>query len=74
MGGTVNVAVNFMDNGVEITAVLGGNPQSPGCAVHLSDAGGNGVLIENSGIFMKAFQWEKVAIEVEKVFNKIIKY
>lgn len=23
----------YIDNGVEITAVLGGNPQSPGCAV-----------------------------------------
>lgn len=37
-----------------LLAVLGGNPQSPGCAVHADDSG----LSDTSGVFMKELQAE----------------
>ncbi len=44
----------YTARGCELVAVLGGNPLSPGCAVH---EGANG-LHEQSGVFMQALQAE----------------
>lgn len=44
----------YLAQGCELAAVLGGNPRSPGCAVH----GGPEGLQDESGIFMKALQKE----------------
>ena len=40
--------------GDQLLAILGGNPLSPGCAVHIEEAG----LRAESGIFIKALQTE----------------
>lgn len=42
----------YLDQGVELLAILGGNPLSPGCAVHPS-ASGKGHLDASSGILMR---------------------
>ena len=41
-------------HGCDVVAVLGGNPQSPGCAVHDGPDG----LCDTSGVFMTALQTE----------------
>jgi len=43
-----------IDEGCELVAVLGGNPRSPGCAVHGNESG----LAAESGIFMLALHSE----------------
>lgn len=45
---------NYLDRGYELIAVLGGNPESPGCAIHNGADG----LYERSGILMKHLQNE----------------
>ena len=42
----------YLDQGYELIAVLGGNPQSPGCAVHQGSDG----LREDSGLFMRLLE------------------
>lgn len=42
----------YLDQGYELIAVLGGNPQSPGCAVHNGPDG----LREESGLLMKLLE------------------
>lgn len=44
----------YVNAGCRVEAVLGGNPQSPGCAVHHGDQ----ALAAESGIFMLALQAE----------------
>jgi predicted secreted protein len=41
----------FLKNGFKVLAVLGGDVNSPGCAVHVSDENGY-ELVEGSGVFM----------------------
>jgi hypothetical protein len=47
----------YVDEGFEVVAVLGGNEQSPGCAVHL-DTTDETRLTEQSGVFMRALAEE----------------
>lgn len=47
----------YLDQGFEVLAVLGGNEQSPGCAVHTT-ATGETQLSDRSGIFMQALATE----------------
>ena len=42
----------YVDQGFEIVAILGGNQQSPGCAVH-TNADDESRLTEQSGVFMR---------------------
>ena len=44
----------YLDQGYTLVAVLGGNPQSPGCAVHQ----GSGGLDERSGLLMRQLECE----------------
>jgi predicted secreted protein len=44
----------YLAEGYQLMVILGGNPQSPGCAVH----DGNAELATNSGVFMKELQTE----------------
>ena len=44
----------YVDQGYALLAVLGGNPQSPGCAVHQ----GGGGLDERSGLLMRQLECE----------------
>jgi predicted secreted protein len=53
-GATVDRIQSFVEAGYQVLAVLGGNPGSPGCAVH---HGANG-LLDTSGIFIRALQAE----------------
>jgi predicted secreted protein len=46
-----------VDEGFEVLAVLGGNRESPGCAVHVDEAGDSG-LAEQSGVFMRVLAGE----------------
>jgi predicted secreted protein len=48
---------SYLDQGYEVVAILGGNEQSPGCAVHTAGAQGAG-LTDRSGIFMQALAEE----------------
>jgi len=43
----------YLQQGYEVPAVLGGNDQSPACAVHETEPGSNR-LADSSGIFMRA--------------------
>ena len=47
----------YHDQGFEVLAVLGGNEQSPGCAVHTT-AAGETQLTGRSGVFMRALAAE----------------
>jgi len=49
-----NTIEAYAARGCELVAVLGGNPRSPGCAVHQGKDG----LSEESGVFMQALQAE----------------
>ena len=44
----------YLNQGYELVAVLGGNPESPGCAIHHGSDG----LCERSGLFMRQLQAE----------------
>jgi predicted secreted protein len=45
---------NYARAGYQVLAILGGNPQSPGCAVHV----GNDALLPESGVLMQELQAE----------------
>jgi len=50
----VDRAAEYLEQGYEIIAVVGGNPQSPGCAVHTKNTlPGQHRLSPDSGIFMQ---------------------
>ena len=58
---------DYIQNGYRLLAILGGNPESPGCAVHHEwDQQGQERLADHSGILMRALQAElrKRALEV----------
>ena len=44
----------YLEQGYALVAVLGGNPQSPGCAVHQGSSG----LTERSGLLMRQLELE----------------
>lgn len=44
----------YLEQSYELVAILGGNPESPGCAVHHGSDG----LCERSGLFMRQLQAE----------------
>lgn len=51
----VNRIQEYMSNGNRLLAILGGNPESPGCAVnHERDEQGCEFLNQNSGLLMQA--------------------
>jgi len=45
---------DYTDQGYQILAILGGNPKSPGCAIHCEDNN----LLPDSGVFMRELQGE----------------
>ena len=47
----------YIEQGYEVVAILGGNGQSPGCAVHASSREGTR-LTDRSGLFMRALSDE----------------
>jgi predicted secreted protein len=47
----------YVDEGFEVLAVLGGNEESPGCAVHVS-ASQETRLTDRSGVFMRELEAE----------------
>ena len=49
-----NTIEAYVERGCELVAVLGGNPRSPGCAIHQDTDG----LLRESGVFMQALQAE----------------
>ena len=55
----------YLSQGCELLAIVGGNPHSPGCAIHH----GPEALREESGIFMKALQEELRRRRHEAVFQ-----
>lgn len=57
----------YLSQGCELLAIVGGNPHSPGCAIHH----GPGGLREESGILMKALQEELRRRGHEAVFQPI---
>jgi predicted secreted protein len=58
---------DYTNQGYRILAILGGNPKSPGCAIHCENAD----LLPNSGVFMQAFQDELRARRIEIPFKGI---
>ncbi len=58
----------YLDQGVELLAILGGNPESPGCAVHLS-APGEDRLEADSGILMQALAEALAAASIHVPFQ-----
>lgn len=61
---------DYMKNGYRPLAVLGGNPKSPGCAVHHQGEG----LAGNSGVFMQEFHDELRGRGIEVPFRGIRDY
>jgi predicted secreted protein len=53
---------DYTNQGYQILAILGGNPESPGCAIHCED----GNLSPDSGVFMKELlcELQKRGIEI----------
>lgn len=60
----------YLDQEFDVLAVLGGNEQSPGCAVH-TEAGGEAQLSERSGIFMQALASELARRGLEIKFRGV---
>jgi len=54
---TVDRIQCYVEQGYQVLAVLGGNEQSPGCAVHAVEDGSE-TLAESSGIFLQALAKE----------------
>lgn len=60
----------YIKHNNNILAVLGGNPESPGCAVHSVPSVQKGVFLqENSGVFMKEFHKELYERKIEIPFR-----
>lgn len=57
----------YIRHGCEVLAVLGGNDQSPGCAIH----DGQGALSDASGVLMRALQSELRERSIEVPFKAI---
>ena len=53
----VSTLRDYQNNGCRLLAILGGNPQSPGCAVHAQcNASDPGRLAAQSGVLMRILQ------------------
>lgn len=63
----VNRIEDYTDQGYQILAILGGNPKSPGCAVHCE----NSHLLPNSGVFIKELHGELRKRRIEIPFKGI---
>lgn len=63
----VNRIEDYTDQRYRILAILGGNPKSPGCAIHCE----NSKLSPNSGVFMKELQDELRKRRIEISFKGI---
>lgn len=64
-----------LQNGYRLLAILGGNPESPGCAVHHEqDQQGQKRLADQSGILMRALQAELRNRALEIPFVEIRDY
>jgi predicted secreted protein len=71
----VNTLREYQKNGCRILAILGGNPESPGCAVHLECSRPNsGRLAEQSGVLMRVLQEELHTHQIEIPFRGIRDY
>jgi predicted secreted protein len=57
----------YIRHGYQVVAVLGGNEQSPGCAIH----NGPGALSDASGVLMRALQSELRARSIDVPFRAI---
>jgi predicted secreted protein len=61
---------DYIRNKNQILAVLGGNPESPGCAIHMVSSNYlTGALAENSGVFMKEFHKELCKRNIDVPFR-----
>lgn len=60
----------FVENGFEVLAILGGDVDSPGCAVHLSEDDEK-ELLEGSGVFMEELYAELAERNIEIPFRGI---
>lgn len=60
----------YLEQGYEVIAILGGNVQSPGCAVHI-DGGGGTRLTGRSGVFMQALSDELARHDTHIPFHRI---
>jgi predicted secreted protein len=58
---------SYIEQGYQILSILGGNPKSPGCAIHCE----NGILLSNSGVFMRELQTELRKRSIEIPFRGI---
>lgn len=58
---------DYTQQGYQLLAILGGNPKSPGCAIHCQDRH----LLANSGVFMKELQDEFRKRRIEVPFKGI---
>ena len=58
----------YVDQGFEILAILGGNEESPGCAVHAS-ASAETRLTEKSGLFMRELADELARRDLQIAFH-----
>lgn len=61
---------DYLAQGCKVLSILGGNPRSPGCAVHFE----NGSLLSTSGIFMIELQNELCNRHIEIPFRGIRDY
>jgi len=66
----VNRIEDYIVQDYELLAILGGNPKSPGCAVHSE----NGIPLSNSGVFMQELQGELRKRSIEVPFRGIRDY
>lgn len=57
----------YRAEGCDLLAILGGNPRSPGCAVHVGDDG----LLTDSGVFMQELHAELRNRKLETPFKGI---
>ena len=55
----------YLSQGCELLAIVGGNPRSPGCAIHRGPDG----LLKHSGVFMTALQEELRQRNIEVTFQ-----
>jgi predicted secreted protein len=70
-----NRVQEYIKNGNQLLAILGGNPESPGCAVNNeSDHQGIERLAKNSGVLMQTLQEELRKREIERPFKGIRDY
>lgn len=60
----------YQEQGVELLAILGGNPESPGCAVHPAPSG-EGCLDARSGILMQELERALASASIQAPFRGI---